>query len=400
MCAKKILFTASIPLHIRAFHLPYLEWLQKQGYEIHVATNGFEDLPFVDKYWNIPFSRTPFSLDNITAYTELKQIIENENFALIHCHTPVTSVITRLASIKARQRDTKLLYTAHGFHFFKGASVLNWMVFYPVEIFLSKYTDAIICINQEDFNRIQKKGSQNCNYHIIPGIGVNKSRFNNAALEKKSLLRSKYNFKADEFLLIYAAEFITRKNHEFIIKTVKNKTKVFRNTRILFAGKGELEESLKDMVKKAGLQNYIQFLGFRKDIHSLYKIADVGISSSTQEGLAINLVEEMMCGLPIIASKVRGHNEVVNHNINGFLFEQNNEFQFCKYVLTLRMKPNLSKEFSTNAIIKAQKFEIENSLKKMVKIYRTYLTGNTASLPDNLQINGNLTGKNTKYDKI
>lgn len=373
MSAKKILFTASIPLHIRAFHLPYLEWFKNHGYEVHVATNGFEDLPSVDKHWNIPFSRSPFSLDNITAYKDLKKLIENENYTLIHCHTPVTSVITRLASIKARRLNTKVLYTAHGFHFFKGASILNWIFFYPVEIFLSRYADALICINNEDYDRIQKKGSISCNYYIIPGIGVDNSRFHKVTKEKEATIRARFNFKSDDLLLIYAAEFIARKNHEFIINAVKSKTKVFKNTRILFAGKGELEDSLKDMVKKAGLQEYIFFLGFRKDIDLIYKMSDIGISASTQEGLGLNLVEEMMCGLPVIATLDRGHSEVVNHNINGFLFEQNSVFQFCKYVLTLKMKPRLREEFSTNAIIKAQKFEIGNSLKEMIKIYKNYL---------------------------
>jgi len=379
---KKILFTASIPLHIRAFHLPYLQWFKNEGYEVHVATNGSEILPFVDQHWNVPFHRSPLSLHNIAAYKELKLIIDREDYILVHCHTPVTSVLTRLASIKARKVNTKLLYTAHGFHFFSGASVLNWMVFYPVEIFLSKFTDAIICINQEDYNRIQRRGSVSCAYYLIPGIGVDSSRFFTISKEKKASLRAKFNFKKEDFLLIYAAEFISRKNHEFIIKAVKNRTRAFKKTKILFAGRGELQDSLKKMVKEHGLQDYIHFLGFRRDIDVIYKMCDVGVSASAQEGLGLNLVEEMMCGLPVIATEDRGHREVIDHNINGFLFEQNNEFQFCKDVLTLRMKPNLTSAFSANAVIKAQKFEIENSLKKMVRIYRTYLPGNTANLPD------------------
>ena len=369
----KILFTASIPQHFKAFHLPYLEWFQSQGYETHVACNGYEDLPFVDKYWQIPFERSPFSSKNIEAYKALKKIINKEGFHLIHCHTPVASVLTRIASVKARQHGTKLLYTAHGFHFFKGASILNWLLFYPTEIFLTRYSDAIICINNEDFNRIKKYGSTDCNYFIIPGIGVDNLRFFKVSKEIKSQLRDRFQFDNNEFLLIYAAEFIPRKNHEFIIKAVQKRPLAFKNTKILFAGKGELEESLKAKVLRAGLENYIHFIGFRKDIDEIFKICDVGISSSAQEGLGLNLVEEMMCGLPIVATVDRGHKEVVDHNVNGFLFDQHNDSQFCEYIIILKNNPSLLEEFSDNAIVKAQKFEINNSLTHMIKIYRKFL---------------------------
>lgn len=370
---NKILFTASIPLHIRAFHLPYLQWFKNHGYEVHVACSGYEDLPFVDKYWDIPFERSPFSTKHFNAFRQLKKVIDKENFCLINCHTPMTSVLTRLASIKARKNGTKLLYTAHGFHFFKGASFINWLLFYPIELYLTKITDAIICINQEDFKLIQKKGSSNCAYYIIPGIGVNNSRFFKISTTQKNALRSKFNFKKDELLLIYAAEYIPRKNHKFIVNTVKKRPRIFKNTKILFAGKGELENSLKEMVNREGLENKIKFLGFRKDIDQIYQMCDVGISASKQEGLGLNLIEEMMCGLPIIATVDRGHKEVVDHKVNGFLYPQNDEKQFCKSVLILKNKPDVTKQFSINAVAKAQKFELSNSVRIMTKIYKKYL---------------------------
>lgn len=373
MNSKKILFTASIPLHFRAFHLPYLEWFKGQGFEVHVACKGYEELPFVDKYWDVPIERSPFSVKNLLAYKELRKIIDKENFTLVNCHTPMASVITRLASINARKNGMSLLYTAHGFHFFKGAPVFNWMFYYPMEILLSGYTDSIICINQEDFELIKKRGSKKCYYSLIPGIGVNSKRFYPISEDVKIILREKNDLQQNDFLLIYAAEFINRKNHEFIINSVKNNQKSFEGIKILFAGKGVLEEKLKRLVEKHKLDNYFCFVGFRKDIDLIYKMSDLGISSSKQEGLGLNLVEEMMCGLPIIATVDRGHKEVIDHNVNGYLFEQNNEEQFLKYILALKSDNKLRENMSQKALLKAKKFEISNSLKVMTDIYREYI---------------------------
>lgn len=370
---KKILFTASIPLHFKAFHLPYLEWFQQQGYETHVACNGYEELPFVDKLWDIPFERSPFSLGNISAYKELKKIIDGEGYVLINCHTPMASVLTRLASVEARKKGMKLLYTAHGFHFFKGASWLNWTLFYPIERVLSKYTDAIICINSEDFNLIERKGYQKCEYFLIPGIGVSNNKFFKVTTEEKLSLRLKNKFNNNDFLLIYAAEFINRKNHQFILETVKRNKEAFKGVKILFAGKGVLEDKLKDFVTKNSLQEHVVFLGFRKDIDEMYKMADIGISSSKQEGLGLNLVEEMMCGLPVVATIDRGHKEVVDYNVNGFLFNQNNHSQFLNFILELKNDKAKLEQFSENAMLKAEKFETKNSLKIMSNIYTKFL---------------------------
>lgn len=369
----KILFTASIPLHFKAFHLPYLEWFQNQGYETHIACNGYDDLPFVDQHWNVPFIRSPFAIGNLSAHKELKKIIDREQYELVNCHTPMASVVTRLASIKARKKGMKLLYTAHGFHFFKGASLLNWALFYPFEIWLSKYTDAIICINQEDFELIARKGNKNCNYFLIPGIGVCNDRFFKPTMFEKLSIREKNNFQTDDFLLIYAAEYIDRKNHDFIIRALKANIDKVEGIKILFAGKGVLEDKLKHSVKQFNLQNHVCFLGFRSDIDQVYKMSDIGISSSKQEGLGLNLVEEMMCGLPVIATIDRGHKEVIDHGNNGFLFSQDNKNQFIEYILAFKNNKIKRDEFSKNAISKAKKFEIKNSLKAMSGIYKKYL---------------------------
>lgn len=369
----KILFTASVPNHFKAFHLPYLQWLQEHGYETHVACNGYEILPYVDKMWQVDFIRTPYSLKHFNAIKQLKKVIDNEDYVLINCHTPMASVLTRLASLKARKNKTKLIYTAHGFHFFKGASFINWLFYYPVELVLSYLTDAIVCINKEDYDRIRSKGNKNCDYYLIPGIGVDRRKFCSITKGGKEELRKNYGFKSDDFILVYAAEFIDRKNHDFIISAVKKNEKKLKDIKILFAGSGKLENVLQNKVIKNKLDDIIHFIGYRKDIDLIYKMADLGISSSKQEGLGLNLVEEMMCGLPVIATVDRGHKEIVDHNKNGFLFKQGDYSEFINSVLELKNNKNLLTQFSANAIKKAAKFELDSSLREMKKIYQNYL---------------------------
>ncbi|WP_291857869.1 glycosyltransferase [Marinilabilia sp.] len=371
---KKVLFVASVASHIKAFHLPYLEWFQEHGYETHVACSGDESLPYVNQQWHVDFVRSPYSFGHFKAFSQLKKVLDNEGFELITCHTPMASVLTRLAAIQARARGTKLIYVAHGFHFFKGASIVNWLFYYPIEILLSGFTDNIVSINSEDFERIKSKGSSRCNYSLLPGIGVKGDDFFKVSAEDKFELRRKKGVDKSIFLLVYAAEFIPRKNHKFIIEAVQENRSEFEGIKIFFAGKGLMQRQLEDMVDERELNHIIEFIGFRKDIDEIYKMADLGISSSKQEGLGLNLVEEMMCGLPVVATVDRGHKEIIEHGINGFLFEQNNYNQFVQFIMKTRNDSVAYERLSAEAIRTSSRFELRKSMSAMSDIYRRYLT--------------------------
>ena len=158
------------------FHLPYLEWFKKNGYETHVcARNDYENMedcriPYCDKYFNFPFQRSPFKFKNIMVYYQLKRLIESNHYDVIHCHTPMGGVLTRFAARKVRRKGTKIIYTAHGFHFYKGAPLKNWLLYYPVEKLLSRFTDVIITINKEDYYIAQRFKAKQIDY--IPGVGI------------------------------------------------------------------------------------------------------------------------------------------------------------------------------------------------------------------------------------
>lgn len=370
---KKVLFTASIAKHFIRFHLPYLKWFKDQGYEVHIACEGDDEVLFTDKTWNVPFVRNPFSKGHLKAYKVLKEIIDSENYTLIHCHTPVASIITRLAAKDARIKGTKVLYTAHGFHFFNGAPLLNWLTYYPAEIFTSSYADAIITINDEDFERIQKKGSKNTHYFLIPGIGVDKKKFYPVNAIEKDDLRLKNGFKPEDFILVYAAEFTNRKNHQFLIEAIANHRAEFPNLKVLFCGRGVLRDKIEHSIKINNFESVFIFMGFREDVDEIFKMADLGISSSKQEGLGLNLIEEMMCGLPIIATVDRGHREIVNQGVNGFLFEQGNQNEFVSHLKELYTHPEKRVKMGEEAFELSHQFEIANSLKVMGEIYNKFL---------------------------
>ncbi|MEA5112139.1 putative glycosyltransferase EpsD [bioreactor metagenome] len=371
----KILFVANIHKHFLAFHLPYIKWFQENGYEVHVAANDDSVIvPLVDKQWNICIERNPFSRNNVKAYRELKSIVEKEKYCLVTSHTAMGGVLARLASRKARKNfGLKVLYTVHGFHFFKGSPKSYWLLYYPMEKFLSRYTDAIITINQEDLELVKSHSFKNKATYIIPGIGFNADRLKKVNEDQKQALRVKNGYKQSDFIVIYVAEYIPRKNHGFIIDALPEITKKIPEIKVLFAGRGRDMELTMEYAKSKAVDQYIEFLGFRDDIGNLIALSDVGISASKQEGLGLNLAEEMYSGLPVVASKDRGHKEMIIHGENGFLFPQNDNIAFIEAIIYLYENPEKRKEMGKYAAESIRKFSLENSLTEMVKIYKRYL---------------------------
>lgn len=373
---KKILFVANIHKHFLAFHLPYIQWFKDKGYEVHVAAGGDKKIvvPNADKIFYLSLERNPFRIANIRAYSELKGIIEKEQYCLVHCHTAMGAVIARLAARKLRSQGLlKVLYTAHGFHFFKGSPKMYWFMYYPMEKYLSKYTDAIITINQEDYDMVISHNFKNIDTYKIPGIGINTQRLVLSTPQNKSILRKEYNYDEQTFIMIYIAEYIERKNHKFIIDSVPLLREYIPNLKILFAGTGCLFEQMKDYATIKQYDKYIDFLGFRTDIGKLIALSDIGISSSKQEGLPMNLAEEMYSGLPVVASEDRGHRELIDNNINGFIYLQNDIQQFTSAVVRLALNPNLRMDFGRKAQLKMKKFTLENVLIEMENIYNQYI---------------------------
>ena len=317
---KKVLFTATVDSHILHFHLPYLKMFKDMGYEVHVATNGDEKIPFCDKKHKICFERSPFKVNNIKAIKLLKKVIDEEKFDLIHCHTPMGSVVTRLAARQARKLGTKVIYTAHGFHFYKGASKLNWILFYPIEKLLSRITDCIITINQEDYALAKSKFK--CDVEFILGVGVEESKFIfNMSEEEKRSYRKKLGLSEDDFVIIYTADLRSGKNQGMLIKAISQIVKTFDKVKVLLPGLDSMNGEYQALAKELNVEKHIKFLGYRKDIPTLLKISNMAVSTSKREGLPVNIMEALASGLPVVVTNCRGNRDLVVDGENGFIVE-------------------------------------------------------------------------------
>lgn len=314
---KKCLIVSTVSRQFTLFEKGNIEVLKDLGYEIHCVANytdetdELNELPIIKNH--IDIQRSPFSFKNIKAYKQLKKIINKNDFQLIHCHTPMGSVLTRLAARKLRKnRKTKVIYTAHGFHFYKGAPIINWLIYYPIEKWLSKHTDCIITINEEDYN-IAKKKFKSRQIELVNGIGVDKEKFDfEMTKENKEQLKKSLNLKKDDFVLIQVGELNKNKNQIMSIKAMKELVKENPNIHLLLVGKGTLENYYKEEIKKYKLQKNIHLLGYRKNIPELLKISDIQLSLSYREGLPINVIEGIISGVSIIATDCRGNRDLIN----------------------------------------------------------------------------------------
>ena len=366
---KKVLFTATVDSHILCFHIPFLKLFHDKGYEVHVATNGTDEIPYCDKKIKVSFERSPFKFNNIRAIKQLRKVINEEHYDIIHTHTPMGSVVTRLAAKKARKNGTRVIYTAHGFHFYKGASLKNWLLFYPIEKLLSRITDDLITINMEDYEFARKKF--HCQVHYVPGVGIDENKFNfSMSNEDKKELRKSLNLKDDDFVMIYPAEISARKRQIWLINAITELLRNHKDIHLLLPGKDSLNGKCQKLVKELELSSQVHFLGYRKDIPKLLKISNIALSSASQEGLPVNIMEAMYVGLPIVASDCRGNRDLVKDGENGYLIELNDKGKFSNSILKLyNEKNNYSKYFKYNREL-VKKYYLDNVMKYMVKIYK------------------------------
>lgn len=371
----KILFVATVRSHIGQFHMPFIRELKARGVEVHAAfkDNSADkpglDLSAIDKTFEVPFERQPLRPNNIKAYRELKKIIDGNGYDAVHCHTPMGAVITRLAAKSARKKGTKVIYTAHGFHFFKGASIKNWMLFYPVEKYLSKYTDCLITINSEDCELAHKKKFRAGKIYKVHGVGVELDKFKAVDADEKARLRAEYGYDGDTFIMIYPADLSVRKNQPMLFDALQKIAKKNKNVKLLLPGQPIRLEEYKRMVSERGIADNVEFLGYRRDINNLVGLSDLSVASSFQEGLPINIIEAMAMGNAIVATDVRGNNDAVEDGVNGYLVPVGDSDLMAEKILELMNDREKLRTFGENGLDMVKDFSTENVNCEMLTIY-------------------------------
>jgi len=376
----KILFIATVTEHINAFHLPYLKWFKEQGWEVHVATKGAHGISYCDKKHDISIERSPFKIGNIKAYFELKKIIKTEKYDIIHGHTPMGGILTRLCGKKHRKNGAKIMYTAHGFHFYKGAPLINWLLYYPIEKWLSLFTDALITINHEDYELAkQKMGVKNIYY--VPGVGVDTDNFATSGVSNEEK-RAELNIPLDATVLISVGELNRNKNHQAIIKAIaelKNgKQQIDRRIEAslpnddlyyIICGQGILNKELQALCKQLRVHDHVIFLGQRTDIADLLHMSDIFVFPSLREGLPVSLMEAMAAGLPCVASKIRGNVDLIEGGAGGFLCEGNSPGVYAYAIDAIVHSENFRNSMAENNKTAIQKFSLSVVMEKMKEIY-------------------------------
>lgn len=369
----KILFTATVvKTHIAQFHLPCLKMLQSMGWETAVAArNDYADpadcvIPGCDRFYPIDFARNPLKPANWRAYKELKKIIAEGRFDVIHCHTPVAAILTRLAARKARKQGCKVLYTVHGLHFYKGAPLVNWLVYFPAEWLCAFFTDVLITINKEDY-AFARKHLHAKSVRYVRGVGVDLEKFRDHSRERAPL-RASLGLGEEDFVLLSVAEMTKNKNHKMMLEALAQLPDP--HIRLLCAGQGQELQNNRDLCDRLGLSHRVQFLGYRKDVPQLYAAADAFLFVSYREGLSLSLMEAMSSRLPSIVTPIRGNTDLIENGKEG-LYADLTPASIAAAIRTLQENPALRRKLGQAAGEKIQSFGLPQVLEEMKKIYQT-----------------------------
>ena len=378
---KKVLMVACVPSMIGQFNMANIELLQKLGCQVGVACD-FKDRTVWNKervykflnqlkekgisFYQIDFTRSAWKISrHFRAYKQLKKLIQKESYKMIHCHTPVAAAIARIA---AHQTGKKVIYTAHGFHFFQGAPLKNWMLYYPVEKFLSRWTDCLITINKEDYWRAKKKfHAKRTEY--VPGVGVDLRKIAETKIDKKKK-REELGISEDTFLILSVGELSKRKNHKLVLQALCNLKD--KNICYIICGQGSLENKLKEFVLNYGLEKKVQFLGYRSDVLELYKSADLFAFPSLQEGLPVALMEAMASGVPCIASDIRGNRDLLEGEIKRNLIRSGQPEYWEKHILYCIHHTKEEIQRARKYQKRMEVFSIKKIEARMKEIYQSY----------------------------
>ena len=379
---KLVLMVATVFKFLN-FEKSDIEILQSMGYEVHTATNmreakwlqddgTFENNPIIRH--QIDFGRSPYSKDNIKAYKQLEKLLSEYQFELIHCHTPVAAAITRIAANKYRKKETKVIYTSHGFHFHKTSSLKSWLLYYPIEKMLASRTDVIITINKEDYSVIQKFRVKEKRY--IPGVGVDVDHIHSLKVDRNEIL-GEFGIPENAFVILTIGELSDRKNQSVVIKALKSFKK--ESIYYILCGTGQKEQGYKKLAKKTGLENHVIFAG-QRDHEWVMKLAhavDLGAIPSKIEGLGLAGIEILAAGTPLIGSDVHGIKDYLIDGKTGISCNPNNYKSFSEAIYKLLNNKKYYKQVSLSAYSIAAQFDISISRRTMIEIYSKLLGNNS-----------------------
>ena len=364
---KKVLYVTTVSRTINAFLIPHINMLLDNGYEVHCACSI--DKP-VDKelqrigvkIFEVPFSRNPLGIGNIKAFIKLEELQRINDYDIVHVHTPIAAIYGRL--LKLNFPSLRIIYTAHGYHFLKGGSKLGWILYYPIEKIMAKFTDVTININKEDYE-ITKEKLKHKKCYLLNGVGLDLDKYKKLSSKEIQEKRKEFGIKDKDFVVLMIAEINKNKNHIQLINAMDILKDKYPNIKVLCIGDGTLKESLEKQIILRNLQNNIFMLGYRLDVNKLINISDIGILLSHREGLPRNIMEFMACGRKVIATDIRGCRDIVcNYNV-GTLVKVGDYEETARAIEKYYILNNKSFEVSEEI----KKYDIETINSELLKIY-------------------------------
>ena len=384
---KKALIVTRVSGFVPQFEMNNVKILQHFGYEVHYAAN-FDTVVYGPDNsrldgtgivcHHIPFSRSPFSPAVRSSYRTLKQLMLDESFDLIHCHMPMTGVITRIAAQSVRRkkkRHVPVLYTTHGFHFYTGAPLQNWLYYLP-ERWLARCTDCLITINEEDYQRA-------CTFPVrgrvekISGVGIElpaeKSAPSDPATdgERQTIrhrIRQEFGFRDTDFVLVSVGELNANKNHIQILRMLA----ACRDPALkyIICGTGNLMEELKQFAADQDLDAQVAFAGYRSDVEQILTASDLFLFPSLREGLSVAVMEAMRAGLPVVAKQIRGNVDLIENEKGGVLVEKGETAEYAEAIRYIREHGELAREMGQWNRERIRLFSTERTTEQMRNIYQ------------------------------
>ena len=358
--------------HINKFHIPTIKAFKDMGWQVDVACNADDEVKYCDHIYNLPMERNPYRFQTFKAIKQLKEIIKSNNYDVVHCHTYAGKFIGILAAKSFRKDGLKIVYSAHGFQYYKNAPLYNWLIFMPIDKWLVKNVDLLITSNQEDYETAHKYNFNAKNIVKCCGVGIKTDKFDKQ-IKTKEEVRKELNIPNDAFVLIYVAELNHNKNQQMLLKAYKELENKIPNLYMLLVGPDHYNGKIQNIIKNNGWMNNIKCLGWRSDIPDLIKASDVAVPSSYREGFGLNILEYMYCKIPVVATNNRGHKETIKDWETGFLVPSNDYELMSQYVLNLYEDNELYTHITENANKIVDSYKEESIVNQIVNYYFKYL---------------------------
>lgn len=382
---KRALVLASVASMIEQFNMPNIRLLQEMGYKVHVACNFEVGNNISDHrirsfqkelgemhvhYHQIPIPRNLKDIDGIVrSYRNLCHLMYAYKFDLVHCQSPIGGVVARLACRKERRKGTRVIYTAHGFHFYKGAPLMNWLLYYPVERWMVHYTDILLTINKED--EVRAKGFAGEKVRYIPGVGIDARGIGRQAPDED--VRRRLEIPNDAVLLVSVGELNANKNHEIVLRALSNLK--MDNLYYIICGQGALDSHLHGLCRELGIEGQVRMPGFLEDVISVLKASDIYVFPSKREGLSVALMEAMAAGLPVVCSQIRGNTDLIQEGHNGYLVGSMEQARYEEAIRRLYQDEALRQGMGRKNLERIKAYDIAHVNECMREIYKEPVRG-------------------------